>query len=252
MDNPFRLDGQAALITGGGTGIGLGVARCMVAAGARVVLVGRREAELITATRELGSSASYLARDITRWDDAEPIVVDAERAAGPISIIVHSAGIHLKKPTLETTPEEFQQVLNTHLLSAHALTRAVAPKMVSAGRGSILFISSMAAFMGVPLVAAYASAKSAYFGLVATLSAELSPSGVRVNAIAPGWITSPMTEAALGRDPARKAKVMGRIPMNRMGHPDDIGHAAVYLSSQAANYITGTTLCVDGGAAVSF
>jgi gluconate 5-dehydrogenase len=224
----------------------------MTAAGARVVLVGRREAELEAAVRELGPLASYLARDITRFDDATQVIADAERAAGTISIVVHSAGIHLKKPAIETTPGEFQAVLDTHLIGAPALTRAVAPRMAAAGHGSVLFISSMAAFMGVPLVAAYAAAKSAYFGLIATLSAELAPAGVRVNAIAPGWITSPMTEAALGRDPARKAKVMSRIPMGRMGRPDDIGHAAVFLCSPAANYITGTTLCVDGGAAVSF
>jgi gluconate 5-dehydrogenase len=250
--NPFRLDGDVAMITGGGTGIGLGIARCMVAAGARVVLVGRREAELATAAKELGAAASFLARDITRWDDAPATIADAERLAGPVSILVNNAGIHLKKPAVETSPQEFLTVLNTHVLSAHALTRAAAPGMVQRGRGSVLFVSSMAAFMGVPLVAAYAAAKSAYFGLVGTLSAELSPAGVRVNAIAPGWVTSAMSEAALARDPARKAKVMGRIPMNRMGRPEDIGHAAVYLCSPAAAYVTGHTLCVDGGAAVSF
>jgi gluconate 5-dehydrogenase len=126
------------------------------------------------------------------------------------------------------------------------------PGMVDRRKGSILFTSSMAAFMGVPQVLAYAAAKSAYFGMVSTLSAELAAMGVRANAIAPGWIFSAMTEKALDSDPARKAKVLSRIQMGRMGSPDDIGHAAVFLSSQAASYITGVTLPVDGGAAIGF
>ena len=110
----------------------------------------------------------------------------------------------------------------------------------------------MAAYMGVPQVLAYAAAKSAYFGMVSTLSAELSGQGVRVNAIAPGWIFSEMSKRALESDPARKAKVLSRIQMGRMGQPEDVGWAAVYLCSPAANYITGVTLPVDGGAAVGF
>lgn len=241
------------MITGGGTGIGLGIARCMVQAGARVVLVGRREEELSRACQELGDSASYLVQDITAWSEAPALARRAEESAGqPLSILVNNAGTHLKKWAVDTTPEEFQSVFNTHVLAAHALTRALVPGMVGLGRGSIVFTSSMAAFMGVPQVVAYAAAKSAYFGMVSTLSAELSSKGIRVNAIAPGWIFSAMTEKALNNDPARKAKVFSRIPMGRMGQPEDIGHAAVFLSSPAANYITGVTLPVDGGAVVGF
>lgn len=251
--NPFSLANETALITGGGTGIGLGIARCMVAAGARVVLVGRRESELSNACAELGDGASFVAQDITRFEEMPALVQRAEDAAGaPLSILVNNAGNHLKKFAVDTTPEEFQGVLNTHLLAAHALTRAVIPGMVARGCGSILFTSSMAAFMGVPQVIAYSAAKSAFFGMVATLSAELSAQGVRVNAIAPGWIFSEMSSKALDSDPARKAKVMSRIPMGRMGRPEDIGNAAVFLSSPAAAYITGVTLPVDGGALVSF
>lgn len=120
-----------------------------------------------------------------------------------MSILVNNAGNHLKKPALDTSPEDFQTVLDTHLKAALALSSAVAPGMAERGRGSILFISSMAAYMGVPLVMAYAAAKSALFGMVGTLSAELSGRGVRVNAIAPGWIASDMGRKALGSDPAR-------------------------------------------------
>jgi NAD(P)-dependent dehydrogenase (short-subunit alcohol dehydrogenase family) len=251
--NSFSLIGETALITGGGTGIGLGIARCMVQAGARVVLVGRRENELSTACAELGAGAAFVAQDITKFAEAPDLVQRAEQAAGsPVSILVNNAGVHLKKFAVDITPEEFQTVFSTHVLAAHALTRALIPGMVARGRGSVLFTSSMAAFMGVPQVMAYAAAKSAYFGMVSTLSAELAAKGVRVNAIAPGWIFSEMSRKALDNDPARKAKVLSRIQMGRMGQPEDIGWAAVYLCSPAANYVTGVTLPVDGGAAVGF
>lgn len=252
-DNPFRLDGETALITGGGTGIGLGIARSMVRAGARVLLVGRRMEPLEEAVRELGTNAFALNHDITRFDQSGKLVAKARDAAGSApTILVNNAGTHLKKPAIETSPEEFSSILSTHLLAAHSLTAAAVPGMIEAGRGSVLFISSMAAFMGVPGVVAYAAAKSAFFGMVGTLSAELSHKGVRVNAIAPGWIFSAMTSKALDSDPQRKAKVFSRIPMGRMGDPGDIGLAAVYLCSKAAGYVTGVTLPVDGGASAGF
>lgn len=251
--NPFSLENETALITGGGTGIGLGIARCMVASGARVVLVGRREETLASACAGLGPAASFVTHDITSLEDAGALVEAAEKAAGsPVSILVNNAGTHLKKPAVETSPAEFQSVLTTHLVAAHALTRAFLPGMTERGRGSILFTSSMAAFMGVPQVIAYAAAKSAFFGMVSTLSAEHAASGIRVNAIAPGWIFSDMSRKALDSDPARKAKVLSRIQMGRMGEPADVGWAAVYLCSPAAAYITGVTLPVDGGATVGF
>jgi NAD(P)-dependent dehydrogenase (short-subunit alcohol dehydrogenase family) len=252
-ENPFRLDNQATLITGGGTGIGFGIAHCMVKAGARVVLVGRRESELAKACAELGGGASFIAQDITRFDELPSLVQHAEQAAGSsISILVNNAGVHLKKFAADTTTEEFQTVFSTHVLAAHALTRALIPGMVSRGRGAVLFTSSMSAFFGIPQVMAYAAAKSAYYGMVLTLSAELSAKGVRVNAIAPGWIDSDMSRKSLENDPVRKTKAMSRTQMGRMGQPEEIGWAAVFLCSSAASYVTGVTLPVDGGAAIGF
>lgn len=253
MSVPISLANETALITGGGTGIGLGIARCMVKAGARVVLVGRREAMLAQACAGLGGRAVFVAHDITRRDAVAGLVSASEEAAGqPVSILVNNAGTHFKKSVTETKPEDLQAMLETHVVAAHALTRAFVPGMMARGQGSILLISSMAAFMGVPQVMAYSAAKSAGFGMVATMSAEFAPHGVRVNAIAPGWIHSDMTQKALEKDPARKARVFSRIQMGHMGHPDDIGWAAVFLSSPAAAYVTGVTLPVDGGAAVAF
>ena len=252
-ENPFRLDNETALITGGGTGIGFGIARCMIKAGAKVVLVGRRESELVKACSILGDQSSYVIQDITCFDELPKLLERARKTADrPITVLVNNAGIHLKKLTLDTSVEEFQSVIQTHVIAAHALTRIFAPEMIKQKHGSILFTSSMAAFMGVPQVVAYAAAKSAYFGMIATISAELSAEGIRVNGIAPGWIFSEMSSKALDKDPERKAKVLSRIQMGRMGQPEDIGWAAVYLSSPAASYVTGVTLPVDGGANVGF
>ena len=247
--NAFSLAGETALITGGGTGLGLGVARCFVTAGARVVLVGRREPELQAAVRELGPAARFVRHDVTELDRAGELV---EAVGQPVSILVNNAGIHLKKPAVETTPTEFQSVLTTHVLAAHALTRAVLPGMLERRHGSILFTASMASLFGIPLVVAYAAAKSAMVGMVRTLATEVSPHGVRVNAIAPGWIESDMMRRALQADSVRQQKILGRTPLGKFGEADDIGWAAVYLSSPAANFVTGIVLPVDGGISIGF
>lgn len=248
----FSLRGQVALITGGGTGIGLAMARALHEAGARVVLVGRRETELAAAVESLGERASYVVHDVTRLDAASGLIERVTRDVGPVGILVNNAGIHLKKPAVDTTPEEFEKVLRTHIHGAHALTRAVAPDMIARNRGSILFIGSMASLFGIPLVIAYTAAKSAMVGMVKAYATELSPHGVRVNCIAPGWIETEMSRKALDGDPARSKKILGRTPMAKLGAPDDIGWAAVYLSSPAAKFITGVILPVDGGVSVGF
>jgi gluconate 5-dehydrogenase len=248
----FSLRGETALISGGGTGIGLAMARAMHAAGARVVLVGRREAELAGAVRGLGAGAASVVHDITRLDEAGALVERVTREHGPVTCLVNNAGIHLKKAAVDTTPEEFERVLRTHVFGAHALTRAVAPGMIERRHGNILFTASMASLFGIPLVIAYTAAKAAYVGMVKGYATEFSPHGVRVNAIAPGWIETEMSRKALDGDPARKAKILGRTPMARLGSPEDIGWAAVYLASPAANFITGTILPVDGGVSIGF
>ncbi len=251
--NPFRLDGAVAVITGGGSGLGLGIARCMAASGARVVLVGRRRDVLEDAARELGSAARFIAADITDTASAGGLIAQAEELAGrPVSILVNNAGVHLKKPAVETTEQEFLTVLNTHVVAAFALSRAAARGMIERGEGSILFTASMTSFLGIPNVIAYAAAKSAYVGMVRTLAAELSPHGVRVNAIAPGWIASPMLDQALAGDEARRNRILSRTPMARFGQPEDIGWAATYLCSPAAKFVTGVVLPVDGGASIGF
>lgn len=248
----FSLDEEVALVSGGGTGIGRAIAECLHAAGATVVIIGRREEALREVVSSLGGRAHYRVHDVNRFGEAEGLAGEIALTLGPVTCLVNNAGVHLKKEALATTTEEFQQVLNTHLLGAHALTAAFSPAMLERGRGSILFTASMASIFGIPKVVAYTAAKTAIVGVVKALSTELAPRGVRVNAVAPGWIESPMMRRALDDDPARREKILGRTPMGRFGTAREIGWAAVYLASPAAAFVTGVTLPVDGGASIGF
>lgn len=248
----FDLSGETILITGGGTGLGLGMARCLVLSGAKVILVGRRRSELEKACTDIGPAAHPLSGDITRLETLPALVEQAEALAGPITGLINNAGVHLKKDATETSDAEFAAVLQTHVFGAFALTREVGRRMVPRGKGSVLFTASMTALIGMPKVVAYSAAKSAYLGLVRSLCAEWGPHGVRVNAIAPGWIASEMLDKALSGDPARKAKILARTPLGHFGEPNDIGWAATYLFSPAAKFVTGVVLPVDGGAADAF
>jgi gluconate 5-dehydrogenase len=257
MKNPvfpevFSLKGEVAVITGGGSGIGLAIAQAMHGAGARVILVGRRERELAEAATELGAGSSYVVHDVTEVDEAPALFERVAANAGPVTCLVNNAGIHLKKPAVETTAAEFESVFRTHVLGAHALTVAAARGMIERKAGSILFTASMASLFGIPLIIAYTAAKAAYVGMVKGYATEFSPHNVRVNAVAPGWIETEMSRKALAGDPARRDRILTRTPMGRLGVPADIGWAAVYLSSPAARFVTGVVLPVDGGISVGF
>ena len=249
LHEAFDLSGERVLITGGGTGLGFGMARCFSAAGAQVVVAGRREAVLQDAAGRLGSSARYRVYDVTAGDEAEHLVSSLERDLGPITVLVNNAGIHHRKSLEDTTLEEFRHVWEVHVMGGLALSRAVAPRMKEAGRGSILFMASMASFFGIPFTTAYSAAKTSLIGVVRVLSSELAPSGIRVNAIAPGWI-----DAGMGRmpDAKRRKQIIGRTPMSRFGQAEDVGWTAVFLSSPAARFITGICLPVDGGVSGAF
>jgi NAD(P)-dependent dehydrogenase (short-subunit alcohol dehydrogenase family) len=252
LKSAFDLTGQTALITGGGTGLGFGMARCFVSSGAKVVLVGRRKPELEKACALLGANAFALTGDVTQLKSAPALFDSAEKLAGPITVLINNAGVHLKKPAVETSDTDFASVIETHVFGAFALTREAGRRMLPRKAGCVLFTASMTSLMGIPLVVAYSAAKSAYIGMVRALATEWGVHGVRVNAIAPGWIASDMLDKALSGDTSRKAKILGRTPAGRFGEPDDIGWAAVYLASPAAKFVTGVVLPVDGGASESF
>ena len=158
----------------------------------------------------------------------------------------------MKKDFTEVTDEEFQLVITTNLCAVFAISREVVKHMLPRGSGSIINISSMAAQYGLPKVIAYSASKTAIDGLTRAMAVELSPKGIRINAIAPGFIYTAMTDKALNSDPERKAKVFGRTPMGYMGQPSDIGDAALFLAGEGAKYITGVVLPVDGGNSIGF
>ncbi|QIL76645.1 SDR family NAD(P)-dependent oxidoreductase [Hymenobacter sp. HDW8] len=250
--NPFSLEGKLALVTGGGTGIGLEIARCMTVAGATVIITGRRESVLQEAVAELGESAHYLTNDVNELATLECLVAQIEATYGPLDILVNNAGINMKKPALEVTDEDFNRIIHTNLNAVFALTRACAKRMVERQSGVIIMISSMAAYYGIDRVVAYAASKSAVEGMVKVLASEFSKHNVRVNAIAPGFIETEMSRTAMNSDPDRRDRAMRRTPMGKFGQPSDIGHAAVFMASEAARYITGASLPVDGGNSIGF
>ncbi|MEG0897928.1 MAG: SDR family NAD(P)-dependent oxidoreductase [Ruthenibacterium sp.] len=252
MQQAFDLTGQVALITGGGSGLGFAMAKCLAAAGASVIITGRRADVLEKACEELGSNAHYAQFDVTDTAGATAFVAQLTAEYGSIDILINNAGRHCKKPVEDVTTEDFQGVLDVHLLGAFALTQAVLPAMRAKKRGSVLFVSSMSALLGLTKVAAYSAAKSAVLGLVKAISGEVSCDGVRINAIVPGFIDTPMFHQATDKDPARQQKILGHTPMNCYGDPMDIGWAAVYLCSNSAKFITGTSLVIDGGCAIGF
>jgi NAD(P)-dependent dehydrogenase (short-subunit alcohol dehydrogenase family) len=171
---------------------------------------------------------------------------------GTIDILVNNAGIHLKKALPDVSNEEFQDVILTNQTAVFALTREVAAIMKKQGGGSVLNISSMASKYGIPKVIAYSAAKSAIEGMTRAMAVELSPFGIRVNCLAPGFIKTSMSASALGNDPERKHRVLSRTPLGRLGEPAEVAEAAYFLVSDAASFITGVVLPVDGGNSIGF
>ncbi|WP_367942429.1 SDR family NAD(P)-dependent oxidoreductase [Enterocloster citroniae] len=248
----FGLDGKTALITGGGTGLGAAMAKAFLLAGAKVVITGRRREVLDSACQSLGPGASGIVCDVTDTSCAPKLAEGIVKQMGSLDILVNNAGVHSKKPMEQITQEELKRIMDVHVFGAYALTQAAVPYMKKAKGGSIIFISSMSACIGMTNVTAYSAAKSAVLGLTRTMAGELSGEGVRVNAIVPGFIDTPMFHQAVDLDPDRQAKILGHTPMKRYGTPEDIGWAALYLASKASEFVTGTTLMVDGGCSIGF
>ena len=250
--NVFSLEGKIALVTGGGSGIGFYIAQCLAQAGARIVITGRREDVLKEALPKLGAGARYFVNDITDLKSLPALIEEIENQVGAIDILVNNAGINMKKHAVEVSDEDFDRIIQTNLHAVFSITRECGKRMVARKRGSILMITSMAALYGIDRVVAYTASKSAVGGMVKGLTTEFSPYNVRVNAIAPGFIETPMMLTAMNGDPSRRDKAMDRTPMGIWGKPDDIGWAAVFLSSEAAKFITGVSLPVDGGNSIGF
>ena len=244
---------KTAIITGGGSGIGLAIAEKFCQQGFNTIIIGRDNQKLDAAVQLLGTHAHAIAFDLTDLNGIPALVDGIAGRFGSIDVLVNNAGVNMKKDLLEVSDQEFQQVLHTNVNAVFALSREVAGYMIKQQQGgSIIHISSMAAQYGMPKVIAYSASKTAIDGMTRAMAAELSPRGIRVNAIAPGFIITEMTDKAFNSDPERKAKAIDRTPMGYMGQPKDVAEAAWFLASDASRYITGVVLPVDGGNAIGF
>ncbi len=246
------MNNKTAIVTGGGSGIGLAIAERFVSNNIRTIVIGRSEEKLRQTKEKLGILCSVVSFDLNNLSEIPQLVNKLYSEYGNIDILVNNAGINLKKEFTDVTDEDFQRIILTNVNSVFSLSREVVKRMIEKGGGSIINISSMASQYGLPKVIAYTASKAAIEGMTRAMAVELSPKGIRVNCIAPGFIATEMSAKALNNDPERKQKVMSRTPMGFLGEPADIGDAALFLATEGAKYITGVVLPVDGGNSIGF
>ncbi len=242
----FRLDGKIALVTGAGRGIGEGCARGLAEAGAEVILMSRTGAELDELkTRILadGGRARTAVCDVTDTAAVKALVPEL----GPIDVLVNNAGTNVPEPFVEVTEENYDRIMNLNVRAVFMVSQAVAKTMIErSDGGSIIHISSQMGHVGAPNRTVYSTSKHATEGLTKAMAWDLAPHGIRVNAVAPTFIETPMTRPFLD-DKAFVEDTLSRIALGRFGQPQDVAAAVVYLASLASDMVTGTSLLVDGG-----
>ena len=247
MSNSFDLGGRVAAVTGANTGLGRAIAEALAGAGADVALVGRSDpAETLAAIQAFGRRAAWIKADLGSRPDYGAIVGEAVGRLGGLNILVNNAGIIRRANAIDFTEADWDAVLDVNLKAVFFLSQAAARHMIPAGGGKIINIASMLSFQGGIRVPSYTASKSGIAGLTRLMANEWAGSGINVNAIAPGYFATNNT-AALQADAKRNAEILGRIPAGRWGNPQDLGGAAVFLASAAANYVQGIILPVDGG-----
>ena len=247
MADPFDLSGKAAIVTGANTGIGQAIAVALAKAGADVALAGRSRAdETAAAIAALGRRAVLIEADLATIAPVQGVVDGALAGLGRLDILVNNAGIIRRADAAKFTEADWDAVIDTNLKSLFVLCQAAGRHMLGQGGGKIVNIASLLSFQGGIRVPSYAAAKSGVAGLTRALANEWAGRGVNVNAIAPGYIATDNT-AALQVDETRNRQIIERIPAGRWGDPKDIGGAAVFLASSAADYVNGHVLAVDGG-----
>ena len=247
MNVMFDLSGQTALVTGGSGGIGGAIARALHRQGATVAVAGRRSAALAALVAELGERAHALTADLADPEASDRLVREAEAAMGQIDILVNNAGITRDALALRLREEDWQAVIEVNLTAAFRLARAALRGMIRRRHGRVIAITSVVAITGNAGQANYAAAKAGLIGMAKSLAAETATRGITVNCIAPGLITTALTEKLTDE---QRARIAAAIPMGRFGATEDIAAAAVYLASAEAGYITGQTLHVNGGMAM--
>jgi NAD(P)-dependent dehydrogenase (short-subunit alcohol dehydrogenase family) len=249
----FDLAGQAALVTGASSGIGRHLARLLAAAGAKVALAARRVDRLAEAAREISAAGGFaepFACDVTRADNVAATVAAAEARLGPLSILVNNAGVVTAKPLFEHTEADWDYVLDTDLKGAWLMAREFAAHLVRSERpGRIVNIASLLGTRTEARVPSYCAAKAGLIHLTHVLAMELAPYAILVNALAPGYVETDFNREFLRSPPGQK--LIGRVPLRRVGRPEDLDGAMLLLASPAGAYITGAVIAVDGGHAVA-
>lgn len=247
MTNPFDLSGKVAIVTGANTGIGQAIALALAEAGADIAAVGRTPAqETVEKARALGRRAEIVSADLTTIEPVQRIVDETVDKLGGLDILVNNAGIIRRADAVDFTEEDWDAVVDTNLKSVFFLCQAAGRHMIANGGGKIINIASMLTFQGGIRVPSYTASKSGIGGLTKLLANEWASKGINVNAIAPGYIATNNT-AALQADEVRNKSILDRIPAGRWGDASDLGGAAVFLASRAADYVQGHILAVDGG-----
>lgn len=246
----FDLRGRVALVVGGGGALGTAIATGLADFGARLAVadldLDAAKVAARLATRPRNSPVLAVRLDVTRPEQIAKAIAAVEQVTGRIDILVNAAGINDRKPALDYTAAEWQRIIEVNLSGAFYVAQAVGAGMVERGYGRILFLGSVSSLLGHPNHAPYAASKGGGALLVKVLASEWAPHGVTVNAIGPGYTETPLTADHLA-DPAVRAALEAHVPMGRLGTPDDLVGAAVYLCSDAARFVTGQTLYVDGG-----
>jgi 3-oxoacyl-[acyl-carrier protein] reductase len=243
----FDLSGKTALVTGATGGLGSAIARALHAQGAHVVLSGTREAVLNDLAAELGSRASVAAANLSDAESVDGLVARAEALAGDLHILVANAGITKDGLLMRMKDEDWDQVIRVNLESYFRLCRSAMRGMMKRRMGRIIGVTSIVGVTGNPGQTNYAASKAGMIGFSKSLAQEVASRGITVNCIAPGFISSPMTDVL---NEQQREAILGRIPSARLGTGDEIAAAAVYLSSDEAAYVTGQTLHVNGGMAM--
>ncbi len=243
---------KVAIVTGGGSGIGLAIAEKFVQNKITTIIIGRNEEKLKKAKAKLGNLCKTISFDLNNLADIPGMVKKILEKYSKIDILVNNAGINLKKEFTEVTDEEFHKIILTNVEAMFTLSREVVKSMIKQKSGSIINISSMASQYGLPKVIAYSASKGAIESMTRAMAAELSPNGIRINCIAPGFIATDMSAKALNNDKERKNRVLARTPMGILGSPSDIGDAALFLALPSSAFITGVVLPVDGGNSIGF
>jgi 2-deoxy-D-gluconate 3-dehydrogenase len=246
----FSLKGKSGIVTGGGTGLGKGMATALTQAGGAVLLVGRRMDVLEKAARELGKAGAPVvpfSADLSKMADVPKIVDKAVKEFGKVDFLINNAGTIRRAPCEDFSEADWDVVLETNLKGPFFLAQAVARTMIAAKRpGAIVNTSSLIAFIGGKTIPAYAASKGGLNQATKTMANDWAKYGIRVNAIAPGYFITDVTEA-LQKNKERYTEIVSRIPMGRWGNPEELGGIALYLVSDASSYVTGQTFVVDGG-----